>query len=169
MIKKSIILTGMSGVGKSTIGKKVASETGRFFVDIDKKISEKTHVSLQTIIDTHGDDYFIDLERKTVEELEVKNMVISPGGSLIYNQALMEKLSRIHTIIYLEDTLENITARVRNMDTRGIVGLSKKSFEELYKERCPLYEKHAHLKIFCSGKNVHQISQEILKKIHTNS
>ena len=101
-------------------------------------------------------------KNKSYELMDKKN----PGD---YNQALMEKLSRIHTIIYLEDTLENITARVRNMDTRGIVGLSKKSFEELYKERCPLYEKHAHLKIFCSGKNVHQISQEILKKIHTNS
>ena len=79
-------------------------------------------------------------------------MVISPGGSVVYFDDLMQTCKRNTLIVYLEDTLPNILNRIPNTENRGIVGLKQKSIEEIYNERIPLYEKYADVTVICTGK-----------------
>jgi shikimate kinase len=163
----NVTFIGMSGAGKSTIGKKVSLDLGYRFVDIDKIIEKKEGVDLQTILDKVGDGEFIKLEEQTVLNLSfVKNTIISPGGSVIYSDKAMNYLKSISTIIYLEVFLKEIEKRLSSSkELRGIVGLKQKTLAELYSERIPLYKKYADVQIDVIGKNLDIIVQEIKKRI----
>jgi len=163
----NVTFIGMSGVGKSTIGRKIASDLGYKFIDVDKIIENKEGVNLQTILDKIGDSEFIKLEEQSVLGLSfVKNTIISPGGSVIYSDRALNYLKSISTIIYLEISLKEIEKRLSSSkELRGIVGLKQKTLAELYNERIALYEKYTDVQINVSGKNPDIIIQEIKKRI----
>lgn len=163
----NVTFIGMSGAGKSTIGKKVALDLGYRFIDIDKIIENKEGFDLQTILDKVGDSEFIKLEEQAVLGLSfVKNTVISPGGSVIYSGKAMNYLKSISTIIYLEVSLKEIEKRLSSSkELRGIVELKHKTLAELYNKRTPLYEKYADVQIDVTGKSLGTIIKEIIRKI----
>ena len=163
----NITFIGMSGVGKSTIGKKIASDFRYKFIDIDKIIEKEKGVSLQFLLDKVGDNEFVRLEEQVILNLPfIKNTVISPGGSVIYSEKTMNYLRSISKIVYLRSSLEEIEKRIsRNKELRGIVGLKNKTFTEIYSERVPLYERYADIQIDVLNKSPKIISQEIRKKI----
>ncbi|RLG14690.1 MAG: hypothetical protein DRN66_01430, partial [Candidatus Nanohalarchaeota archaeon] len=87
----NITLIGMAGVGKSFIGKHLAERLNCTFVDIDEVIEKKTSLTLQQIIDTHGEEEFLKIEERAILRLNgFNNSIISPGGSIIYSKKAMD-------------------------------------------------------------------------------
>ena len=167
MKKESIILIGMAGVGKSTIGSSLAEALGFDFIDADDYISEKEGKTLQEIIDAEGEETFLDIEKQRMHEIDLTRRVVAPGGSIIYQSDLMEYLQQQSTLVYLDDSFENIEGKIYNASARGIVGLKNKSLRQIYDERKPLYAKYADITLHCKGKSQSQIVKEILRRYVT--
>lgn len=139
----NIVLIGMPGVGKSTIGVILAKVLGYNFIDTDILIQEKTGKLLSQIIQESGIDDFINIENNVNKELSVEKSVIATGGSVVYGKEAMEHLKSIGKIIYLKQDFERINERVSNINGRGVVLRDNQTFLDLYNERTPLYEKYA--------------------------
>ena len=162
MNKESIVLIGMSGVGKSTVGKLLSEALGFIFIDVDDYMLEKDGKTVQEVIDERGEQAFLRLEKRRMYEIDLKRKVLAPGGSIVYNPDLMEYLRQHSTLVYLYDSLENIEKRVTNASDRGIVGLKNKSIRQIYLERSLLYTKYAEITIDCQDKSAEQIVSEAL-------
>ncbi len=164
MKSESIILIGMAGVGKSTIGRSLAKALGFDFIDVDDYISKKEGGTLQEIIDAEGEEAFLQIEKRRVHEIDLTRRVAAPGGSIIYHSDLMEYLKQHSTLVYLEDSFENIAGKLTDASARGIVGLKNKSLRQIYDERRPLYLKYADITLNCQGKSRGQIVREIMRR-----
>lgn len=150
MNKKGITLIGMPGAGKSTVGKLLAKKIGYDFLDLDILIKEKEGRGHAEIVKEKGDAELMRLEELHTLGLDLNKTVFSPGGSIVYSAAAMEKLRAETKIIYLELPLSEIKRRLgKSANDRGIVGLAEKGLDGLYGERAPLYEKFAHHTINC--------------------
>lgn len=167
MLKKSIILTGMPGSGKSTVGKLLAEKLQLPFCDTDDLIIKKTGEALQDIIDERGRDAFLKEEHDVLMELKGDPVsVIATGGSVILHEDAIEHLKTIGTIVFLDADLPLIRKRLWNMDHRGIVfGKDDNDIFNVYKEREPLYYKHSDIRVHIRNKRVREIVEEILKQI----
>ncbi|MGB3908167.1 MAG: shikimate kinase [Methanomethylovorans sp.] len=144
----NITLIGMPGSGKTSIGKEVARVLEYDFVDIDKLIRKKSGLSLQDIIDSQGDGALVQMEEEIVLGLGIADdMVISPGGSIVYSDKAMTLLKERSIIIFLHTPLSRVQRQINNQDSRGIVGLKGRSLEKLFAERFPLYQKYADMSI----------------------
>ncbi len=146
-VKSNVVLIGMPGAGKSTLGIVLAKILGMNFVDADLLIQSQCDKTLQKIIDACGPDGFIEVENQVLSEIDESNAVISTGGSAVYSHAAMEHLSEIGLIVYLKITYEELKNRLSDLQERGVVlkGGMSMSLEDLYKERQPLYEEYAEL------------------------
>lgn len=164
-MKNNIVLIGMPGSGKSTIGKLLAKELNKIAIDGDTIIEQKEGIKLQEIINTKGNDYFTKLEDKVLSNLECDNYVISPGGSVCYYPNAMKHLSEIAEVIYLKVSFEELEKRVNNLDSRGIVFKPNQTFKDLYNERTPLYEKYAGLVIDSSGLTPNETIKLLLEQL----
>ncbi|MEE8421111.1 MAG: shikimate kinase [Dehalococcoidales bacterium] len=164
MTEKGIILIGMAGVGKSTIGVSLARVLDFSFIDVDRYIEEKEGKKLQQIIDDQGDKALLELEKHRMYEVELAGKVVAPGGSIIYHADLMEHLKQSSVLVYLHDSLENIEEKLGGETGRGIVGLKDKSLRQIYQERTPLYAECADITINCPGKSMAQIVEEIRRR-----
>jgi len=162
MKSESIVLVGMAGVGKSTIGRALSEALGFSFIDVDDYILEKDGKTLQEIIDAEGEQAFLQLEKQRMHEIDLTGKVVAPGGSIIYHPDLMEYLKQHSTLVYLDDSFENIEKRLPSILARGIVGLRNKSLRQIYDERGPLYSRYADITVNCRGKSWDQIVKEIL-------
>ncbi len=162
MKSEGIVLIGMAGVGKSTTGTSVAKALGFNFIDLDEYIKEREGKTLQEIIDAEGEEAFLQLEKRRMHEIDLTRRVVAPGGSIIYHSDLMEYLRQFSTLVYLDDSFENIEGRLTSVPTRGIVGLKSKSLRQIYDERRPLYSRYADITINCQDKSEDQLAKEIL-------
>ena len=159
--KSNIVLIGMPACGKSTIGVLLAKHLWRLFVDTDIVIQHLEQMPLQEIIDTKGLDYFRQAEQKHIMDLEIINAVIATGGSAVYSEKAMEKLSADGVVVFLDLPLDEIKQRLTNMTTRGVVIEKNQNIDRLFEQRLPLYKKFADITINCSQKNHQQTLQEI--------
>lgn len=159
---KGIVLIGMAGVGKSIVGKSLASRLGMRFVDPDLIIEGKEGKPLQDIMDGRGEEYLLRIESEVVRSLDLAGCVTAPGGSIVYDSHLMAYLRGRSVLIYLYDTIENISARI-NPAGRGIVGMGGRSLSEVYAERSALYPRYAHLTINCKDRSMESILDGIEK------
>ena len=140
----NITLIGMAGAGKSTIGRALARRLNYTFIDVDCLITEKTGMTLQALIDKQGDLALIRFEEEAILKLDqVKECVISPGGSVVYSEKAMEHLKKVSKIVFLDAPFRSIVKRIRNTRNRGIVGLRDRSLKELFEDRIILYKKYA--------------------------
>ncbi len=162
MKDESIVLIGMAGVGKSTIGISLAKALGFNFIDVDAYIFEKDGKTIQEIIDNEGEETLLQLEKQRVYEVDLPRRVVAPGGSVIYHPDLMEYLKQNSTLVYLDDSFENIAAKLTGGLDSGIVELKSKSLRQIYEERKPLYSRYADITINCQGKSQPQVVSEIL-------
>jgi len=160
---ESIVLIGMAGVGKSTIGMSLAKALGFNFIDVDNYILEKNGKTIQEIIDDEGEEALLQLEKRRMYEIDLPRMVVAPGGSIIYHPDLMEYLKQNSTLVYLDDSFENIAEKLAGELNRGIVGLKNKSLRRIYEERKPLYSKYADIAVNCQDKSQDQVVSEILQ------
>lgn len=159
--KKNIILIGMPGAGKSTVGVVLAKNMGLRFLDSDICIQEQENCLLHEIITRDGLDGFIQIENRVNASLDVKNSVIATGGSVVYGKEAMEHLGQIGTIIYLQLPYEEIADRLGDLTKRGVAVQNGQSLLDLYEERIPLYEKYADITINCHEKSIREIVAEI--------
>ncbi len=165
MRKKSIVLIGMPGVGKSTIGVVLAKNLGISFIDSDLVIQEREEKKLHDIIGERGLEGFLDIEEDVNASLNPKAAVIATGGSAVYRERAMHHLSEFALICYLRLSYESISERLGNLEERGVVLKESQNLRQLYDERVPLYEKYANMTIDCEGKNIREIVFEIAKRI----
>ena len=149
--RDNLVLIGMPGVGKSTVGVLLAKATGRRFVDTDIMIQAGTGRSLQEIIDRDGLEAFCAIEEQYILCLEVPGYVIATGGSVIYSAPAMRFLARQGTVVLLDLPLAELKRRVTNMDSRGLVLPRGMTFEDLYADRMPRYRQWARITVDCAG------------------
>lgn len=150
---KNIVIIGMPGAGKSTMGVILAKALGRKFIDTDILIQEKTGMLLQEILDKQGTDAFLRIEQKVVLSLRARDTVIATGGSVVFSRQAMEHLKKNGIVIYLEITFGEMERRLKNITTRGIVLHEGESLREMYDWRAPLYEKYADITVECTEEN----------------
>ncbi|MFC2063253.1 shikimate kinase [Chloroflexota bacterium] len=163
MENKDIILIGMAGVGKSTLGLLLADILNYSFTDVDEYIEERCGKKLQAIINDEGEQTFLELEKKVMYEIELRKRVTAPGGSIVYHDDLMAYLKQKSILVYLDDSLENIKSKITNESSRGIIGLKIKSLSQVYDERKRLYAKFADVNIDCRDKTPENVVEEILE------
>ncbi|MBR2522246.1 MAG: shikimate kinase [Coriobacteriales bacterium] len=166
MLEGNIILIGMPGAGKSTLGVVLAKILGKNFLDADLLIQCKHGNTLQGLIDKLGAEGFIKIENEALREVEARNTVIATGGSAIYSDEAMDHLASIGTVIYLRCTLEEVKQRLEDFDERGIVVRDgvEMSLDALYAERCPLYEKRADIVVDVDGLSTTRAARKIASR-----
>lgn len=161
----NIVLIGMSGVGKSTLGVLLAKALGMEFVDTDILIQNNEGLLLQEIINTKGISYFLKVEEKAILNLQIENCVIATGGSVIYSAKSMEFLKNNGCVIFLHLPYEEIEKRITNITTRGIVIKPGSKLIDVYNERLPLYIKYSDNTIDCMGLSVEDCVYLILNSL----
>ena len=162
---KNIILTGMPGAGKSTVGVILAKTLGMNFIDTDIVLQENAGRILQEIINTEGIDAFLKTEERSIVSLECENTIIATGGSVVFSDKSMNYLKKKGIIVYLYIGYEELVQRIKNITTRGIVLAADQSLLDLYNQRLPLYEKYADITIDCSDIDVEKIIENILHEL----
>lgn len=161
----NIILIGMAGVGKSTIGLLLARALGKDFIDVDIQIQNGEGDRLQEILDTLGGEAFLKVEEKYVLGLRPSNAVVSTGGSVVHSPKAMEHLKSLGTIVLLEAPVDVLKARVHTANPRGLVMMGAPDFETLYAARQPLYRRWADAIVACEGRTHDQVVDGILTAI----
>lgn len=153
----SVVMIGMPGSGKSTIGVLLAKTLGLDFLDLDLEIQRREGRLLQEIINEKGLAYFLKAEEEAALSLVYKNAVIAPGGSMVYSEKAMARFSEDTVIVYLKLGCGKLLKRLKNITTRGIAMQPGQSFKELYRERTALYEKYAHITVDCDNKSLEEV------------
>ncbi len=161
----NIVLIGMAGAGKSTVGPLLADRLGCRFTDTDDLIAASRSASLQQVLDSLGQDRFRALEEQILRAVNLENHVIATGGSAVYSSSGMEHLQDIGLVVWLDVALPELEARVNNLDSRGLVNPDGSSFADLYQQRLGLYRRYAELRIDCSRKGVQAIVDDIAGQV----
>lgn len=143
----NIILIGMPGAGKSTIGVILAKTLGMDFLDTDLAICKTAGTTLQNILDRDGQEAFLELEQQVILSLSPRRTVVATGGSVPLKKEAMEHLKKSGTVIYLKVSLEELRRRLGNIKTRGIAFGPGENLDTLYAHRIPIYEAWADLTI----------------------
>lgn len=160
----NIVLIGMPGCGKSTIGVLLDKSMLYDFLDTDLIIQQKLSMPLCEIIKAKGAEKFKMIENDILSEINAENTVIATGGSAVYGKGAMKHLKEIGKIVYLKLPLEEIEQRIKNIKTRGIVMENGETLKDIYLKRTPIYEKYADITIDCTG----LIAEECVEKIIVN-
>lgn len=161
----NIVLIGMPGVGKSTVGVILAKILGYKFIDADIVIQQEEGKLLREIIAEKGVEGFIEIENRVNSSIQCDKSVIATGGSVVYGAEAMEHLKSIGKVIYLKVDFDTINQRLGNLKGRGVVLKDGQDLDALYKERIPLYEKYADITIEETGCNVEETIVKILKNL----
>jgi len=162
---KNVILIGMPGAGKSTVGVVLAKKLGYAFVDADLVIQSREGRLLHEIISERGVEGFWQVEEEVNEAIQADRTVIATGGSAVYGSRAMAHYGQIGRIVYLELPLEDIRERLGDLDERGVTLRAGQDLAALYAERVPLYEKYADITVDCAGLTIREIVEKIAAQI----
>ncbi len=168
MGNNNIILIGMPGVGKSTLGVVLAKELGFEFVDADLLIQKREKRLLKEIIAQDGVDGFLAIENHVNASIEAENTVIATGGSVIYGAEAMEHLKAIGTVVYLKLDYNTLDSRLGSLKGRGVVLKDGQNLLSLYNERVPLYEKYADVTVDEAGLDLEATLTAVLAGLYLN-
>lgn len=161
--QKNIILIGMPGVGKSTLGVVLAKVLGYQFLDSDLLIQEQENRKLSEIIEEEGYEGFQKIEDRVNASIHTLHTVIATGGSVVYCSRAMKHLRENGTVVYLHVSLRELQKRLGNLRGRGVLLKDGQTLEDLYRERTPLYEKYADIKVSEEGKDLEESLQALLE------
>lgn len=157
----NVVLIGMPGVGKSTVGVLLAERLGYGFLDTDILMQTRAGLTLQQIIAARGLDGFRRLEEQTILSLSVSSHVIATGGSVVYSDRAMAHLRQCGWVCHLDIAPRLLKHRLDNIDTRGIVMAPGQTIESLYHERYPLYMQHADTTVKSGNRSPTKVLQKI--------
>lgn len=163
--KENIVLVGMSGCGKSTIGVLLAKALGYQFVDTDLVLQQKAGQLLPDLIDQVGNDIFLKLEEEMLLGLDSKRSIISTGGSVVYSPLGMAALKKHGRILYIHVPFKEIKRRIKSIAARGIVIAPGKTLQDVYNERLPLYEHYADITFQWQGESLEEAVQTVYDQI----
>ena len=166
---KNIILIGMPGCGKSTLGVLLAKSLGYEFIDTDLIIQKNTGRLLHQIVEEDGKESFLDVERDAILTLtQSENTIIATGGSAVLREEAMEHLKKNGIVVYLSLPYLAVSQRIRNIKTRGIAFGEGETLRDIYNQRLPYYERYADITMRCDlasvEKNVTRIVDILRKK-----
>jgi shikimate kinase len=161
----NIILIGMPGAGKSTVGVLLAKRLGYQFVDTDLLLQTRHQCRLQEIIAREGLAAFKKIEEDVLCSLATTHSVIATGGSAIYSEQAMSHLLRLGQLVFIDIPLEELLTRVHDMDSRGLVIGPDETYQHLYIERQPLYRKYAEVTIAGAGMTVEAVAAAIEQQV----
>lgn len=164
--KSNIILIGMPGSGKSTVGVILAKILAKRFLDTDLIIQYATKRTLQEIVDNEGHMALRAVEEKVLLGLRCVNHVIATGGSAAYSEAAMRHLKQSGATVFLQADLNALKNRIHNYETRGLAKRPEQSFQDLFEERFILYNRYADITIESSHLTQDQVCDEIVEKLY---
>lgn len=163
---ENIILTGMPGCGKSTVGVILAKTLGMDFIDTDLIIQLQQGEKLQNLVDEFGTEKFKQFEEKALLSVTAReNTVIATGGSAVFCPRGMEHLKKNGICIYLEVPCSELIKRLTNIKTRGIAAAKGMTVEDIFNERSPYYEKYADIRIDCSAGGIERNTEDIINAV----
>lgn len=165
MNRNNIVLIGMPGAGKSTVGVVLAKKLGFSFLDSDLVIQSREGKLLHEIIEERGVEKFWTVEEEANISIDVRRTVIATGGSVIYGSRAMDHLREIGVVVYLKLPCEEIAHRLGDLSERGVTLRKGQNLEMLYEERIPLYEKYADVTIECEHLSIREIVEKISQKL----
>lgn len=161
----NIVLCGMMGVGKTSVGIKIAELTRRRWFDTDVVITDR-YGKISDIFEYYGEAHFRGLETQIVSELADKDeLVISTGGGLVLKSENAELLKQNGKIYFLRASFETLLTRVRADESRPLLkdmGKTSERLKELLTERTPIYEHVADFIIDTDGKSVEEVADEVI-------
>lgn len=163
----NIILIGMPGSGKSTLGVLLAKSIGYSFLDSDLVIQKREGRKLFEIINDIGLDGFIKCEERAIKSIETDETVIATGGSVVLSEGAMEYLCGMGKVVYLKVSPSDLEKRIKNIKTRGIVMKKGETIYDVYKVRAPLYEKYADITVELDNSHIEDSVEKILKLLNT--
>ena len=169
-MKKNLVLTGMMGVGKSTVAKKLSKKLKIKFVDIDQLIEKKENNSIKEIFNTKGENYFRKIEEKTtLEVLKKNNLIIALGGGAFVNSTIRRKIKNTSISFWLDLSLKFLLPRLNNVKKRPLINQDKMvdSINKIYSERKKIYNE-SDFKINCNSIEIDEVVKKIIK-IYENS
>ena len=149
--QSNIVLIGMPGSGKSTVGIILAKMISRDFVDTDISIQMSQGRSLQDIVDMEGHMVLRQIEEDIIQDLMCVDHVIATGGSAVYSHSAMKHLKSNGVVVFLNVDLPTLKSRIHNFETRGLARRPEQSLEDLFEERLNLYKKYADIMIECGN------------------
>ncbi|WP_404369093.1 shikimate kinase [Marinobacter sp.] len=167
--KTNIVLIGMPGSGKSTVGVLLAKRAAMSFVDTDLLIQAAEGRSLQSIIDTDGYEVLRQIEERVLLAIDLENHVIATGGSAVYSERAMTHLGNSGTIVFLDVSLATVEARIGDFSMRGISRRVDQSIAELFEERYQLYKRFADITIAGNARNQEEVCGQILQAARLES
>ena len=162
---QNVILIGMPGAGKSTVGVVLAKKMGYAFLDADLVIQSRQGKLLHEIISERGVEGFWQVEEAVNESIRTDRTVIATGGSAVYGERAMAHYQEIGTIVYLSLPLKEIRQRLGDLDERGVTLRKGQDLAGLYEERVPLYEKYAHITVDCENLSIREIVEKIARML----
>lgn len=165
MSSKNIVLIGMPGCGKSTVGVLLAKRLGLGFTDTDLIIQQETGRTLQTIVDTEGYESLRWIEGQVLLALNVHRHVISTGGSAVYSEAAMTHLASSGVVVFLDIPLAEVKNRIGDHSLRGISRRSDQSLEDLFQERFELYRRCAQITIRADQQTADQVCEAVMAEL----
>lgn len=163
--KENVVLIGMPGCGKSTIGVVLAKVLGYEFTDSDLLIQKQEGKLLREIIAEQGEEEFLKIEEAVNAGIRTERHVIATGGSVIYSDKAMRHLKEIGTVVYLKLSFASICNRLGNIRRRGVVLKDGQSLKDLYDERTPLYERYADITIDAEGYDIEGLMDEVAQAL----
>lgn len=161
---KNVVLIGMPGSGKSTVGVVLAKVLGYRFLDSDLEIQQQEGKRLPELIEEFGTEGFLDIEGRVNASIEADHCVIATGGSVVYRENAMQHLKEIGTVVYLKLTCEQLKERLGDLRCRGVALHDGQNLEGLYKERIPLYEKYADIVVDETDLGVEETMEQVVLK-----
>lgn len=164
----SIILIGMPGAGKSTLGKMLAERLSLPFYDTDQLLEQQTGRSLQLSLDGMGYLAVRQLEGSVISQYDWPStpIVVATGGSAVYSEQAMRRLRALGLCVYLSISLETVQVRVKNWQSRGFLAAPGQSLEAIFAERSELYHRFSDVTIECDELNEQQCLLRLLAISH---
>jgi shikimate kinase len=159
---ENLVLIGMFGSGKSTVGKVLAARLRYHFLDVDELIERKYRKPLQRVLDQLGVKAFMKMEDETIRSTRSWHSVLSPGGSAVYYPKAMGHLRKLGPRVYLKVSLAQLKKRLPDWSQRGVVCRGGSTLTALYRERKPLFGRYADYTVETRGKSADRIADEIL-------